>query len=225
MNWFERSAECRELQIHALPLDEGVIWKYFIWLSEERKADAKGYNVPTAFSEAVRFAKFTVDLNGTDALLCSCRLLGFAALEQKEKGPVRQAPGLEVEHLKRLHSILASDGYLIDRLGAGCFLLCVYGRARWSDVRYIDHVDLSGDDCITLYTTEHKTASVGLRRQQFLPLAIPWEGVTTEPWLQLFVEVYKRCGLDIGKQPLGPLLPVPKVDGSFSERDYRCRFI
>ena len=88
----------------------------------------------------------TVDLNGTDAILCSRRLLGFAAIEQREKGPLKQAPGLELEHMRRLHQILQSDGNITDRLGAGAFLVCLYGRARWSDLRYVSHADLTGDD-------------------------------------------------------------------------------
>ena len=83
-------------------------------------------------------------------------------------GPTRQAPAIEVEHLHRLHEILASQGSKIDRLGTGCFLLCVYGRARWSDFRYVEKVEIQPGETVTFYTTEHKTAAVGLRRQQYL---------------------------------------------------------
>ena len=187
-------------------------------MRNRRIAADKGFTVPTSFLESVRFAKFTVDLNGTDAILCSRRLLGFAAIEQREKGPLKQAPGLELEHMRRLHQILQSDGNLIDRLGAGAFLICLYGRARWSDLRFVSHADISGDDFMTLYTTEHKTASVGLKRQQFLPIAVPWEGVTSDPWLRNWLDIYQRCGLNISQKPLGPLLPAPRLDGSFCAR-------
>ena len=34
--------------------------------------------------------------------------------------PSHQAPGLDVEHLRRLHEILNSEANVIDKLGAGC---------------------------------------------------------------------------------------------------------
>ena len=69
----------------------------------------------------MRFAKFTVGLKGADEILQSRRLLGFAAIEKGLKGPTRQAPGLELSHLQRLHSVLKSGDSLVDRLGAAVF--------------------------------------------------------------------------------------------------------
>lgn len=51
---------------------------------------------------------------------------------------------------------------------------------------------------------EGKTASVGLRREQVLPLIVPWEGIVNEDWIKIFLEVYQKCGLDLTRQPLGP---------------------
>ena len=67
-----------------------------------QRSVAKGYTAPSTFLETVRFAKFTVGLLGADTILESRRLLGFAAIERNLKGPTRQAPGLELEHLQRL---------------------------------------------------------------------------------------------------------------------------
>ena len=122
--------------------------------------------------------------------------------------------------MKRLHSVLREAGNDIDRLGAGCFLICIYSRARWSDVRYVDHFEIEEGRFVslTLFTVEHKTASVGLRREQFLPLIVPWEGIVNEDWIKIFLEVYQRCGLDLAKRPLGPLLPAPKATGQFCAR-------
>lgn len=193
---------------------------YFKFLRQERTREGKGYTAPSTFLETVRFAKFTVDLKGAAAILESRRLLGFAAVEKREKGPVRQAPPLELEHLQRLHSVLASDANNVDRLGAGCMLICIFARARWSDVRYIDHVEVESkrNGCLVLYTTEHKLSGVGLRREQFLPLVVPWDGVTNDNWLKTFLELYALMCLDIHKVPLGPLLPAPRVNGGFCAR-------
>eukprot|EP00435_Cladocopium_sp_Y103_P002600 s4578_g1.t1 len=217
-SWYEKNQVCQEMNKFPLPLEEPVIWEYFLHLKQQRELDARGYTVPSAFLEAVRFAKFTLDMSGTDSILGSRRLLGFSALEKKAKGPTVQAPGLEPEHIQRLHEVLRSAGNSIDKLGAGCFLVCLYGRARWSDMRFIDHVVIEAGDSVTFYTTEHKTASFGLRRQQYLPIVVPWQGICSDSWLEDWLQVYHMVGLDITKRPLGPLLPAPRIDGTFCAR-------
>eukprot|EP00435_Cladocopium_sp_Y103_P068490 s873_g31.t1 len=216
--WYEKNKVCREINEFPLPLDETVVWKYFLHLKRQREDDARGYTIPSSFLEAVRFAKFTLDLLGTDATLGSRRLLGFSALEKQAKGPTIQAPGLEPEHIRRLHEVLHSAGNAIDKLGAGCFLVCLYGRARWSDMRFVDHVVIEPGDCVTFYTTEHKTASVGLRRQQYLPTVVPWNGICSDDWVKEWIGIYEHVGLDLKKRPLGPLLPGPRIDGTFCAR-------
>ncbi|CAK9117156.1 unnamed protein product [Durusdinium trenchii] len=71
---------------------------------------------------------------------------------------------------------------------------------------------------LVLYTREHKTSAVGIRREQYLPLVIPWEGVVSEDWIEVLLKVYEEAGLDMTKVPLGPLLPAPKIGGGFCAR-------
>ena len=218
INWFEKSPCCTETKIRPIPMQEVVIWEYFQHLKQQRMLSDSGYTVPAAFLEMVRFCKFTVDLVGTDEILSSRRLLGMSALERQAKGPSRQASPLEALQIKRLHEILMSNGNSVDRLGAGCFLICIYGRARWSDMRYINNIQVEDGENLTIFTTEHKTASVGLRRDQYLPIVVPWDGICSEPWIPTFLNLYDACGLDWSKRPLGPLLPAPRADGSFCAR-------
>ena len=216
------SGHCRERDVHIepIPLVEEDVWKYFHYLRADRVAEGRGYTTPGSFLETVRFTKFTVGLKGSEDVLESGRLIGFAALERREKGPTRQAPPMEVEHLRRLHDILASDANLTDRLGAGTFLVCIYARARWSDIRFIHHVEIEAkrNGCFVIYTTEHKTSQVGLRREQYLPLVVPWDDVVHMDWLKIYFELYKQAGLNISNVPLGPLLPAPKIGGGFGAR-------
>ena len=88
---------------------------------------------------------------------------------------------------------------------------------RWSDLRYIHHVvaEEGRNGFLTLYTAEHKTSAVGARREQYLPPVMPWMGVTHDEWVKTFMDVYKMAGLDLFKVPLGPLLPAPRMGGSF----------
>ena len=219
VRWYERLFSQFDWSPLPFPFTEEAVWKYFLHLREGRQSNLRGYTVPGAFLEALRFVKYTVGLGGVDEVLCSRRILGIAAIEKSLKGPVKQAPPLSLRHVKKLHEILDSGPCDMDRLGAGAFLLCLYARARWSDLRYINHVDLElNSGYITLYTAEHKTSNIGERREQFLPLIVPWEGVVDEPWLQTFLAVYESLGLNIHQVPLGPLLPAPRRADEFGAR-------
>ncbi|CAK9111458.1 unnamed protein product [Durusdinium trenchii] len=206
--------------VNVFPLREPDVWDFFKFLKESRLAGGKGFTAPATFLETVRFCKFTIDLAGASEVLESKRLLGLAALEKREKGPLKQAPAMEVEHIHRLRAVLQSGASIYDRIGAGCMLICVYGRARWSDVRYIDHVEVESrrNGCLVLYTREHKTSSIGDRLDQFLPVVVPWDGITNDNWIETFLTLYAQAGLDIQKVPLGPLLPAPKIGGGFCAR-------
>lgn len=220
LKWHTNHHLRSEFEVIPLPLDEFDVWQYFHYLQAERRQMARGFTTPCSFLEAVRFAKFALGLRGTEQILGSKRLLGFAALEKREKGPTKQAPPLELAHVKRLHEILDSDSCLTDRLGAGVMLVCFYARARWSDLRFVHHIEYEDrrGGFLTLYTREHKTSSVGARREQYLPLVAPTEGVTAGNWAAIFLDVYEQSGLDIHKVPLGPLLPAPRDGGTFFAR-------
>lgn len=220
LHWYQDTSDTRGPCACAFPLLEHDIWEYFKFLRTSRINEGKGFTTPATFLETVRFAKHTIDLEGCDDVLSSRRLLGFAAIEKRSKGPTRQAPALELEHMQRLHSILNSDASDIDRLGAGCMLLCIYARARWSDIRYVHHVEVESkrNGCLVVYTTEHKMAASGLKREQYLPLVVPCEGITNDNWMKCFLELYARLGLDIHKVPVGPLLPAPRTGGTFCAR-------
>ncbi|CAK9015322.1 unnamed protein product [Durusdinium trenchii] len=94
-------------------------------------------------------------------------------------------------------------------------LLCTYARARWSDLRFIHHVEIESkrNGCLVLYTTEHKTSAVGEKKEQYLPFVVPWDGVTNENWLQIFLDLYQQVGLNIHKV-LSYQHPDPVVDSA-----------
>ena len=216
----ELRSDAQQVHVSPLPFSETDVWAFFHWLRDLRRENERGFTNASAFLETVRFMKFTLELRESDVVLHSRRLLGFAAIEKLQKGPTRQAAPLELCNLQRLHEILEGSGCLTDRLGAGAMLICVYGRARWSDLRYIHHVvvEEGRNGFLTLYTAEHKTSAIGARREQYLPLVVPWMGVTHDEWVKTFMDVYRMAGLDLFRVPLGPLLPAPRLGGSFGAR-------
>ena len=220
MNWFAKALHHTSSARAPLPLKESDVWAYFQHLKENRILNNKGFTVSSTFLETVRFCKHVVGMDSCDAILASKRLFGFAALEKQHKGPMKQAPPLEAEHLLALHKILEHGENRVDRIGAGCFLVAIYARARWSDLRFVHHVKYDGykrNATFDIYTAEHKTSSVGLRRQQFLPLVVPAEGIGGGDWLGTWIKLMKDAGCDWERVPLGPLLPAPKgEDGWFA---------
>lgn len=220
VKWHQDWCETQGKYVKPFPLVETDVWAFFLHLREVRISVGRGFTSTSSFLESVRFAKFTVQLHGTEEVLESRRLLGFCAIEKRTKGPSKQAPPLEVEHVQRLREVMDNSESIYDRLGAGALLVCLYARARWSDLRFIHHAELEPgkNGCLVLYTAEHKTSSVGLRREQFLPLVVPREGVCRGEWVQSFLDLYKQAGLDIEATPLGPLMPAPKLGGGFGAR-------
>ena len=197
------------------------MWRYFLHLKEIRQETSRGFTVSSTFLETIRFCKYVIGLYKSDDLLNSKRLMGFSAIERREKGPLNQAPSLEVEHLQRLHAILEHGANVVDRIGAGAFLCAIYARARWSDLRYIHHIRYDGfrrNATMDLYTTEHKTSSTGLKREQFLPLVIPSEGIVPGDWIGTFIGLCHEQGFNWERVPYGPLLPAPKLDQGWCAR-------
>jgi len=221
VTWFQRKCVLSDTFVCPLPLTEQDVWSYFLHLRCLRRDASKGFTVSATFLETVRFCKFVLGLYHCEDVLESKRLTGFAAVEKREKGPLRQAPSLEVEHLLRLHQVLENGSNVVDRIGAGAFLCAIYARARWSDLRYIHHIKYDGfqrNSTMDLYTAEHKTSSAGLRREQFLPLVIPSEGIVAGDWIGTYIGLCHAEGFDWQRVPYGPLLPAPRAEGGWCAR-------
>ena len=120
--WFHKICLETDIYVCPLPLIEDDVWRYFMHLRSLTRANKRGYTVSSTFLETVRFCKFVIGLYRSDDVLSSKRLIGFAGVERREKGLLNQAPPLEIEHLKRLHSILDDGENAIGRIGAGAFL-------------------------------------------------------------------------------------------------------
>lgn len=71
---------------------------------------------------------------------------------------------------------------------------------------------------LDLYTSEHKTSTAGLRRELYMPLVIPTEGICEGDWVGTFLRLGSELGFDWERVPLGPLLPAPRLDGGWLRR-------
>ena len=89
-----------------------------------------------------------------DGCLTSGRVVGLVKLHYTKRSVVKRRPPLTVDQVKALEQLVCDDKQAsMDRLAAGCFLLMVYGRLRFSDMQRITNM--------TLDTTVVGTAEVG----------------------------------------------------------------
>ena len=102
---------------------------------------------PSSFLQAINFMIYTVEPAGAQAIVESYRILGVVKQASSQKRALKQAPALRVDMVLQLHAILRHQAFnAFDRLAAGLLLMCIYGRCRCSDLRFVQEIglDVSG---------------------------------------------------------------------------------
>lgn len=199
------------------PIQEWHVWSFINHL----EANSFGSTAGSDMLECLRFCKYMFGLQGVDDVLQSRRILGLAAIMRSSKKVKNQAPPLTLQQIYRIHDILSSDPIIENRVMAGTFLFAIYSRARWSDLRCIDHMVLNtknGEGTLEAYTREHKMSALGLRREQYLPLIAPAQGICHGDWTNEFRIAYEQSGLNLFAKPLGPLMRAPDGSGGWRQR-------
>ena len=108
VRWYDRTGYGVDTLTDPFPLRASAVWDYFMFLRNKRLETNSGFTNPASFLETVRFAKFTVDLKDADTIISSRRLLGFAAIEKKNKGPTKT--GSRVRNRTREEIARSLDG-------------------------------------------------------------------------------------------------------------------
>ena len=217
-------AYCDNEGVAPFPLKEGVLWAY---VTAEMQRSAPTY--PKSFLSSLAFMKHVLGLDMEDAVI-SARVSGAAKTHYLTKRKLAQKDTLKVIHVEILESIVKQDTEIHftcpERIMAGYFLYCLYGRARFSDGQ------ASGDlrlDLAEVATKKHaygyleaavtrtKTSFSLERKTRYLHMAAPVRGVTQgDPWgLQWHMDL-KDQGPPLG--PGRPLLPTMLTDGSWGSR-------
>ncbi|CAE7657217.1 unnamed protein product [Symbiodinium sp. CCMP2592] len=156
-----------------LPVREHQLYDYF-------KANPNA--APTSFRSlliAFSFAKHLLGLIVLDEALSSGRIVGLANAHYSTRCAVKRRPALTVEQVKRLEALVLSPmARPMDRIAAGCFLLMIYGRLRFSDMQRssgfaIDSALIDGVESGYLEGQAERTkTSVSLERKiRSLPIA------------------------------------------------------
>ncbi|CAE7377974.1 unnamed protein product [Symbiodinium sp. CCMP2592] len=169
--------------------------------------------------EAVVFCRYVLGVEELDLCVKSRRCLGNAC--RGEVRPRNRASPLTVDELSLLHDRLENTQDPWDRVFAGAVLLCVYSRARWSDLMHAEGIIYDYDNQKNLAYVEcpvayHKNMRSRVMRHDLLPMVAPGLGVAGSNWARLWK--LAREELNIPDPPEFPVMPAPDKSGAASVR-------
>eukprot|EP00435_Cladocopium_sp_Y103_P057781 s503_g20.t1 len=171
---------------------------------------------------AISFANFHFGLDGADAVLSSGRIRGCSSKHYAEKRKLVQRPPLSQEQVVALERIVLDESRTdVDRIGAGFFLVLVYGRLRFSDAQHVSNLilDMPNPRQGFLEGTAGRTkTSVSLERKcRFLPIAIPTISLLDDPWIPAWMALREKHFGDARADERFPLLPNPAVGNTWAK--------
>eukprot|EP00434_Breviolum_minutum_P030988 symbB.v1.2.027406.t1/scaffold2802.1/size122644/2 len=190
-----------------LPMSERGAWLYVNHLKQS-KAPA---TTASTFMESCRFAWFILGVSGAGSIESSLRVKGMSAQLKLNKRAWCPADVLKLSEVKRMHQLLFDESaHIIDRVFVGHCLHLMYGRCRWSDMLAVQNafVDDHGQ-FFELETQVHKSARSADTKTKLMPIVSPCLGVVDAPWVPTYLEVRKRCGLDLPMEDATHMLPAP----------------
>ena len=88
--------------------------------------------------EALRFAKFVMQIPIPDDLIGDAQLRGRAQRLMLTKTEYKPARALKVSEVSLLERGMVADIDIIDKFMLGATLFCLYSRSRWSDIQHLD---------------------------------------------------------------------------------------
>ena len=198
------------------PLSEALVFLY----CQNVTSQTTGSSVPDQLSQALNFADGCLGLHVTASSLLSQRVQGLAHQAMRQQRPPKQAPALSTDQVRWLQTLADSDEPQYECYVAATLLFMVYARARHSDLRRSQSLFVDTDDSgqavfIECEVLNPKQSKQSRRRNMFLPLVAPAEGICQEPWANRWLELRKSLGLKChGSLEDDPLLPDLAADGS-----------
>ena len=197
-------------------LSEALVFLY----CQHVTAQSSGSSVPDQLSQALNFADGCLSLQVPAADLLSPRVQGLAHKAMRQQKPPRQAPALTTDQIRWLQTFADSDEPQYECYVAATLLFMVYARARHSDLCRSQQLFVDTDDSgkavfVECSVLNPKQSKQSRRRNLFLPLVAPAEGICQEPWACRWLELRKSLGLSCGGSlEDDPLLPDLAADGS-----------
>ena len=137
-----------------------------------------------------RFAHFVLGLTGADDVVTSQRVIGCAKLAYMQKRKLVQKEPLTVAMVAAMETYVCNYSQPArERFVIGCFLICAFMRARFSDMMNL--VDFTADSFeheglpggfVEAKVTRTKSAYTLERKTMYLPMTAPRCGLTGLDW-------------------------------------------
>ena len=205
---------CEIQHVTPIPLTESTVFAYMM---SEREAAAPTYL--RSFLVAVRFCHHLLDLDGCLPVLDSRRIQGCAKESYLKKRRTLRKDPLTVEMVQHLEALTGDPRFRPrDRVAAGCFLLCIYCRARFSDMQnletlVVDEVEgsLEPSGFIEGRVRRSKSAYTTEMKTMLLPMVAPRVGVSNVDWYNNWLQACVEAGKPRGEGV--PMLPFPAKNG------------
>lgn len=199
---------CRTTGHQPFPMSEPVAYEYVRYLDV-----CAGASAAASFREAINFAIHIVGFSIDESITASKRIHGSCQKQLAKKGFIAQASPLTVDQVKKLEAFACDAAEHYDRFAAGCLILALLGRCRWSDFSWVERLDLSDPCFVEFGTSVHKTAGLMGKRNMLLPIIIPTRSMSEHRWFDYWLDAAEILGLGLERIPLGPVLPALDIKG------------
>ncbi|CAE7678807.1 unnamed protein product [Symbiodinium sp. CCMP2592] len=213
-------AFCWRIREQPFPLSEQKMYRFV-----KEYCSGAAPTFASSFMSSIGFMQYVLEAK-VPADCVSSRLAGAVSKLYLEKRKLQQKPPLTASQIRALERIVL--GLIpevrtdVDRYAAGCFLYCVFARARYSDMQCSGELAkdiVQGEDGPRGYlearVTRSKTSHNLERKTRYLAMVSPIWGLEQDSWAMAWMEVAGRAGPAWG--PDMPLLPSPTEGGQWQK--------
>ena len=191
-------------------------------------AESRGKKVLSrgkALLGAMRFFRFVMQFEQLDVIINDPQLLGRSKRLDGMKTEIHQARPLKLAEVRCMERFLIGDAPTRHKYLMGCALFVLYSRSRWSDIAYVEYLELDSTEVngqpfgfVGSSTRHQKTGTSALKKAMQMPLVSPVLGVSDVEWAHIWMETVMGMGLDLFQRPFGAICRAPRSDGSLSNR-------
>ena len=174
----------------------------------------------SSFKESIAFAHGLLQLKGAEDVLSSGRNKGFCNRLKASKKPTRQARVLTCKQVIQLESTVMTSDDLQDSIMAGYCLLCLFSRARWSDIQFPQWLTVDRDENFNgFYQIDvrlTKTSSTAEKKSMLLPVTGILDGLSINKWFDTWSEKREQTGLKTFSTEV-PVMPGVLINGKWDK--------
>ena len=145
---------------------------------------------------AMRFFRFVMQFEQLDVIINDPQLLGRSKRLDGMKTEIHQARPLKLSEVRRMESFMIGDAPTRDKYLMGCALFVLYSRSRWSDIAYVEYLELDSTEVngqpfgfVESSTRHQKTGASALKKAMQMPLVSPALGVSDVEWAHIWIQL------------------------------------